>query len=191
MFGCRDAAFSNARSISRPVTSFACKMRRLEWPPSLPRSSCLPPSSSRRVALGKFHSQLDQLRNARRAFLDDGADDVFLAQSRARRERVAHVQLERILLARDRRDAALRVIRVRLRAVLFGDDGHASARRDLQRKESPAMPLPRTRKSNFFMRQEDFSAKTQRCKVAKQGGKFKFKWAQRTPPPTLHEPFPN
>jgi hypothetical protein len=44
------------------------------------------------------------------------------------------VQLERILLARDRRDAALRVIRIRLRAIFFRDDGHAPARRDLQRE---------------------------------------------------------
>src|ERR1017187_5946461 len=68
------------------------------------------------------------------SFLDDGADDVFLAQPRARRECVAHVRIERILLARHRRDAALRVIRVRLRPVLFGDDGHTPAWRDLQRE---------------------------------------------------------
>ena len=37
-------------------------------------------------------------------------------------ERVAHVQLERILLARHRRDAALGVVGVRLGAVLLGDD---------------------------------------------------------------------
>ena len=30
---------SRALSISAPVTSWACRMRRLEWPPSLPRSS--------------------------------------------------------------------------------------------------------------------------------------------------------
>jgi hypothetical protein len=47
------------------------------------------------------------------------------------------VQLERIFLARHRRDAALRVIRVRLRAVFFRDDGHAPARRDLQRERQP------------------------------------------------------
>ena len=91
----------------------------------------------RRVALGKFHSQFYQFRNARRAVLDDGADDVLLAQARARRERVAHVRLERILLAGHRRDAALRVIRVRLRAVLLGDDGHAPARRHFQREGQP------------------------------------------------------
>ena len=90
-----------------------------------------------RGAFGKFHAERDQLRDARRPFLDDRAHDVFLAQTRARRERVAHVRLEGILLARHRRDAALRVIRVRLRAILFGDDGHAPARRDLERERQP------------------------------------------------------
>ena len=61
----------------------------------------------------------------------------FVAQARARFERVAHMQLERIFLARHRRDAALRVIRVRFRAVLLRDDGHAPARRDFQRKRQP------------------------------------------------------
>ena len=36
------------------------------------------------LALGKLHAQLDQLRDARRAFLDDRAHDLLLAQARAR-----------------------------------------------------------------------------------------------------------
>jgi hypothetical protein len=58
-------------------------------------------------------------------------------QSPARFKRVLDVQFERILLARDRRDAALRVIRVRLRTIFFRDDGHASMRRRLQRERKP------------------------------------------------------
>ena len=103
-----------------------------------------------RVPLGKFHPQFDQLRNPRRAFPDDGADDLFLAQPRARRERVAHVRLKRILLARHRRDAALGVIGVRLRAVLFGDDGHAPARRDLQREGQPRDAAAENEKIKLF-----------------------------------------
>ena len=104
----------------------------------------------RGVPLGKFHPQLNQFRDACRAFLDDGADDAFLAQARARRERVAHVQLERILLARHRRDAALRVIGVRLRPVLFRDDGHAPARRDLQREGQPRDAAAENEKVELF-----------------------------------------
>ena len=60
-----------------------------------------------------------------------------LHKPRAGFERVAHVQLERILLARHRRDAALRVVGVRLRAVFLRDDGHAPVRRDFQREGQP------------------------------------------------------
>ena len=65
-------------------------------------------------------------------------------------ERVAHVQLERILLARHRRDAALGVVGVRLRAVLLGDDGHAPVRRDLQREEQPRDAAAENEKVKLF-----------------------------------------
>ena len=68
-----------------------------------------------------------------------------LHKPRARFERVAHVQLERILLARHRRDAALRVIRVRLRAVFFVTMATRPRGATFSANESPAMPLPRTR----------------------------------------------
>ena len=84
------------------------------------------------LALGKVHAQLDQLRNPRRAFLDDRADGRFLAQARAGLQRVAHVQLEGVLLAGHRRDAALGVVGVGLGAVLLGDDRHAPVRRDFR-----------------------------------------------------------
>lgn len=89
---------------------------------------------ARRVAFGKFHAEFDQLMDPRRTFLDDRSDHAFLAQSRAGQEGVANVQIEGILLARHRRDAALGVIGVGFRAILFGDDGDASARRDLECK---------------------------------------------------------
>ena len=86
------------------------------------------------LPLGKLHAQLDQFSNPRRPFLNNRAHHFLMAQPRPRLERVAHVQLERILLRRDRRDAALRVVGVRFRAIFFRDDGHAPARRDLQRE---------------------------------------------------------
>ena len=89
------------------------------------------------LALGEMHAQLDQLRNARRAILDDRAHGRFLAQAGARFERVAHVQFEGVLLARDGGDAALGVVGIRLGAVLLGDDRHAPVRRDFQRKRQP------------------------------------------------------
>ena len=84
--------------------------------------------------LGKLHSQLDQFGDSLGPFLDDRANHFFFAQSSAGLQRVADVQLERILLRRDRRDAALGVVRVRLGAIFLRDDGHAPVRRDLQRE---------------------------------------------------------
>src|SRR2546423_744081 len=81
-----------------------------------------------------MHAQLDQLGNSRRPFLDDGAHDRLLAQAGAGFKGIAHVEFERIFLARDRGNAALSIVRVGLGAVLFGDDGHAAARRDLERE---------------------------------------------------------
>ena len=101
-------------------------------------------------ALGKFHAEFDQFLDPRRAFLDNRAHDIFLTQTRARFERVAHVQLERILLARHRRDAALRIIRVRLRAIFFVTMATRPRGATFSANESPAMPLPRMRKSNCF-----------------------------------------
>src|SRR2546428_8454672 len=51
--------------------------------------------------------------------------------------RSAHVQLQRIVLGHHRRDPTLRVIRVRLRALLLGDDGDRGDLRNLQCKGQP------------------------------------------------------
>ncbi len=91
-------------------------------------------------ALGKFHPEIDQFRDARRSLLNDGAHHVFPAQARAGFERVAHVHLDGIFLAGDRGDAALGVVRVRFRAVLLGDDGHAPAAGHLEGEGQSSHP---------------------------------------------------
>ena len=88
-------------------------------------------------ALGKLHAQFDQLGNARWAFFDDRADRRFLAQPGAGLERVAHVRLEGVLLARHGRNAALGVVGIGLGAVLLGNDGHAAVRGNFQGERKP------------------------------------------------------
>ena len=98
------------------------------------------PARLRHLPLGKTPPQLDQFSDARRALLDDGAHHVLFAESRPRFQRIAHVHLERILLARHRGDAALGIIGVRFSAVLFRDDGDAPVRRHLQGKRKARDP---------------------------------------------------
>ena len=87
--------------------------------------------------LGKFHAEVDEFGDARGPFLDDGADDGFLAKPGARFERVAHMHLHGVFLAGDSGDAALGVVGVGFGAVFFGDDGHPPAWRDLEGKSQP------------------------------------------------------
>ena len=89
---------------------------------------------ARSVALRELHPKIDQLGDAVRAFLDDGADDALVAKARAGFEGVADVHLEGVLLAGDGGDSALGVVGVRLGAVLLGDDGDAPVARDLERE---------------------------------------------------------
>jgi hypothetical protein len=81
-------------------------------------------------AFGEMHSQFDQLGNAGRAFLDDGANDIFFAEAGAGFEGVADMEFKGIFLAGDSRDAALSVVGVGFGAIFFGDDRDASVRRD-------------------------------------------------------------
>src|SRR5215469_14639282 len=86
------------------------------------------------VPFRKLHAELDELLDASGSFLDDGADDIFFAEASASFECIAHMHLEGVLTAGDRRDAALGVIGVRFRLVLFGDDGDAPARGNFERE---------------------------------------------------------
>ena len=137
MFGWSATAASRARSISRPVMSLRVENAALGMAAFLAEVQLARAVGAGNLALGEVHAQLDQLRNPRRAFLDDRADSRFLAQARAGLQRVAHVQLEGVLLAGDGGDAALGVVGVRLGAVLLGDDRHAPVRGDFQRKGKP------------------------------------------------------
>ena len=95
-------------------------------------------------ALGKFHSEFDQLLDALRAGLDNAANDLLVAQSRTGIQRVLHVALERILLACHCGDAALRVVGVRFRPAFFVTMATVPAWATLSANVSPAIPLPRT-----------------------------------------------
>jgi hypothetical protein len=88
----------------------------------------------RNLALREFHAQLDELGDSGRSLLDNRAHDVLVTESRPGLQGVAHVHLERIFLARHRRDATLGVVRVRLGAVLLRQDGHPPAPRDVERE---------------------------------------------------------
>ena len=72
-------------------------MRRLEWPPSRPRSSS---RAVGRLALVELHAEVDQLADARRPFASRCAHDLLVAEPGAGVERVAHVQVEGVLAAR-------------------------------------------------------------------------------------------
>ena len=110
-------------------------MRRLEWPPSLPRSSsCAPSPFSRSVK--DMPSSISSVI-ARRALLDDAAHHVLPAKPRAGLERIAHVEVERVLVRGHAGDAALRVVGVRLRAVLLRDDRDRPALRHVEREGQP------------------------------------------------------
>ncbi len=76
------------------------------------------------VPLRKLGSQRHQLLDPLRTFLDDEADDLGVAQARAGLERVIDVTLEGILGRHHGRDAALRIVGVRLDRLLLRDDRH-------------------------------------------------------------------
>ena len=111
--------------VQDPTFGMAAFLAQIQFPRAAPRA---------RFAFGELHAQLNQLRDARRTFLHDGAHDFLPAQSGPRLQGIAHVHLERVLPAGDRRDAPLGVVGVGLCPILLGDDGHPPLRRDLQGK---------------------------------------------------------
>src|ERR1043166_2931492 len=88
-------------------------------------------------ALVELHAELYQILNPRRRFGHDRADNLLVAQTRAGFERVAHVQLERIFIARHARDAALRPRGIRVRTLAFRNHCDRSILRRLQGKAQP------------------------------------------------------
>src|SRR5258705_3865890 len=89
---------------------------------------------TRDFAFREMHSQFNQLGDSRGPFLDDCANDIFFAEAGASLERVADMEFEGIFLAGNGGDAALGVVGVGFGAVFFGDDGNASALRDIYSK---------------------------------------------------------
>src|SRR4051794_22029138 len=88
-------------------------------------------------ALVESHSQRDQILNSFRRFGDDCPDDLFVTQSRARSERIALVQLERIFVSGHAADSALRPSRVRVRPSPFRNDSDRTVFCRFQSKAEP------------------------------------------------------
>ena len=81
-----------------------------------------------------MQSEFHQLANPRRAFRHDRAHGRFVAKPGAGFERVAHMQLERIFVARHAGDAALRPGRIRIGAFAFCDHRDRAVLRRFQGK---------------------------------------------------------
>ena len=86
------------------------------------------------LPLGELHAELDQFLDAGRALLHNATHNCLVAKLATGVERIAHVALERVLLARDGGDSALSVVGVGLSAVLFGDDRDGAGVGDLESK---------------------------------------------------------
>src|ERR1700693_4926468 len=89
---------------------------------------------ARNFSLVEMQSELDQILNTRRSFHHDGADNLFVTQTSAGIERIAHVQFEGIFVAGHTRDASLRPGSVAVRALPFGDHRHRSVFRRFERE---------------------------------------------------------
>src|SRR5690606_10922005 len=72
--------------------------------------------------LREAYAPVDQVAHARRALLHEQAHGVRVTEPGPGDEGVACVQLARVLVAPHGRDAALRVVRARLRALLHRDE---------------------------------------------------------------------
>ena len=102
--------------------------------------------AGRRVAIER-RAPLDQLADVARSLVRQHVDGVGHAQAVAGGDRVARVQLRRIVRADGRGDAALRVAGVALARIGLGEDDDAPASASEIAARKPAMPLPITRKS--------------------------------------------
>ena len=124
MPGCALTASNNARSISRPVVSCAWRMRRLECPPSRPRSQFHQPAAVGELLFIELDAEREQFLDPGRSLRDDGAHGFLVAQARSGFEGVLHVQLEGIIRARHAGHAALRPGGVGVRGGALRNDGH-------------------------------------------------------------------
>ena len=86
------------------------------------------------LALVELQPEIDQLADSRWPFRHNRPHHRFIAKSRARLERVAHMQLKRIFIARHAGDTALRPCRVRVDAFPLRHHRHRSMFRRFERK---------------------------------------------------------
>ena len=86
------------------------------------------------IPFAKLHAESDQVLDATGAFAQDLPDDLLIAESRSGIAGILDMFLDGILFARDGGDAALGVVGVGFSPVLFGDDGHSTSFRDLERE---------------------------------------------------------
>jgi hypothetical protein len=86
---------------------------------------------TRNLSLVEVKSEIDQVLNPRRGFSHNRADDGFIAQTRAGRERVPNVQFEGIFVACDTRDPPLRPRRVGVCAFALRHNRHGAMFRRL------------------------------------------------------------
>src|ERR1700730_4978878 len=91
-------------------------------------------------ALIELQSKIDQFPNSFWTFRYDGANDVLVAQTGAGFERVAYVQLERVLIACHARDSALSPCRVGIGALSLRNHCDRAVLCCLQRKTQPGDP---------------------------------------------------
>ncbi len=97
--------------------------------------------ATRPIALvGEAHAALDQLADPLGPAPDQELDRSAVAQTRAGLERVGDVRLEGVAGVHDGGDPALRVVRVGLRVLLLGEDGHATVLGGLDRVGEPGDP---------------------------------------------------
>ncbi len=88
-------------------------------------------------ALVELQSKIDKFLNSCRSFGHNRANNSFVAKPGARLERVAHMQLEGIFVARHAGDPALRPRRVRVRTFALRDHPHRAVPGRFQCKTEP------------------------------------------------------
>ena len=94
------------------------------------------------LAIVEMQSALHQFSNAFRAFHDNRPHGGFVTKPRTRFQRVAHVKLEGIFIARHARDSALSPRCIRISALTFGNDGDRAVLRGFQGKAQAGDAAP-------------------------------------------------
>ena len=112
------------------------------------------------------HPEIKQFTDERRPLADNCSHHFFFAQSGTGNQRVLNVQIKRVFLGHDRRNAALCIVGIAFRALFLGNDRDRAKRGDLEGKRQPGhpatdhheieIPLGHTVKVNTSRRDEMF-----------------------------------